>query len=140
VMKNGDRLLADSTANIALGGRAVFGGKDGEIAPYIFLIVQPAAGKGADVAGVLPPEKVQAPIPAYPESAKKEKVMGVVVLEAVIDENGRVASIEVLDSPDSRLSEAASSALHQWQFTPARKQDGRPVAARVTIEFNFKLQ
>jgi TonB family protein len=140
LMMVGEKPLADSTANIPLGSRAVFGGKDGDAAPYVFLIVQPAAVKGPDLAGITPPRKIQSSLPTYPESAKKEKITGLVVLETVIDENGKATSIEVLESPDPRLSEAAASALRQWLFEPARKQDGRPVAARVSIEFIFKLQ
>jgi TonB family protein len=138
VIKSGEKALADSTANIALGGRAVFGGKDGEVAPYIFLIVQPAKSKGWD--GITPPRKLQSIPPSYPESARKDKITGIVVIEAVIDENGKVTAIEVLESPDPALSDAATTALRQWLFEPARKQDGTPVAARTTIEFNFKLQ
>ncbi len=77
--------------------------------------------------------------PTYPEEARKEKVMGVVTLETVINENGTVDEIEVLRSPDERLSKASVEAVGQWTFEPALC-DGRPVGVyyNLTIKFNLK--
>jgi len=77
--------------------------------------------------------------PKYPEEARKEKVMGVVTLETVVTENGEVGEIEVLQSPDERLSKASVEAVSQWTFEPALC-DGRPVGVyyNLTLKFNLK--
>jgi TonB family protein len=77
--------------------------------------------------------------PKYPEEARKEKVMGVVTLETVINENGTVDEIEVLRSPDERLSEAAVEAVSQWTFEPALC-DGRPVGVYYNLTIKFSLK
>ena len=77
--------------------------------------------------------------PKYPEEARKEKVVGVVTVETVITEDGEVAEVEVLRSPDERLSKASVEAVRQWTFEPALC-DGRPVGVyyNLTIKFNLK--
>lgn len=77
--------------------------------------------------------------PKYPEGARKEKVMGVVTLETVVTEDGKVREIEVLQSPDERLSQASVEAVSQWTFEPALC-DGRPVEVfyNLTLKFNLK--
>lgn len=77
--------------------------------------------------------------PKYPESARAEKVMGMVVVETVISEEGSVEAIKILESPDDRLSEAATEAVRQWQFEPALC-DGRPVAVYYNLTVNFRLK
>ena len=77
--------------------------------------------------------------PKYPDEARREKVMGVVTLETVITEDGQVEKIEVLQSPDDRLSKASVDAVSQWTFEPALC-DGRPVGVyyNLTLKFNLK--
>jgi len=77
--------------------------------------------------------------PTYPEEARKEKVMGVVTLETVINEDGRVDEIKVLRSPDERLSEASVDAVRQWTFEPALC-DGRPVGVYYNLTLKFSLK
>jgi len=77
--------------------------------------------------------------PKYPEEARKEKVSGLVILETIINEEGVVEQIEVLESPDERLSSAATEAVQDWQFEPALC-DGKPVGVyyNLTVKFNLK--
>ena len=77
--------------------------------------------------------------PKYPPEARKEKVMGMVIVETVITEEGVVEDVQVLESPDDRLSAAAVEAIQQWQFEPALC-DGKPVGVYYKITFNFRLQ
>jgi TonB family protein len=77
--------------------------------------------------------------PEYPEEARKAKVMGTVVLDAVITEEGAVDKIKVVESPDEQLAEAAIEAVKQWRFNPALC-DGEPVAVWYKLTINFKLQ
>jgi TonB family protein len=77
--------------------------------------------------------------PKYPPSAKDEKVMGHVVVETVITEEGIVDEIKVVESPDERLSAAAIEAIRQWRFEPALC-DGTPVGVYYNLTINFRLQ
>jgi TonB family protein len=79
--------------------------------------------------------------PAYPESARSAGISGAVVLEAVIDEDGRVREIEVIKSPDggTSLARAATEAVRQWRYEPATV-DGQAVAvvAKITVRFHLE--
>jgi len=77
--------------------------------------------------------------PKYPDEARKEKVMGVVTLETVITEDGTIDKIEVLRSPDERLSKASVEAVSQWTFEPALC-DGRPVGVYYDLTLKFRLE
>jgi len=95
--------------------------------------------KDAECHEITHPVAIDKVNPKYPEGARKEKVMGMVTLETVINENGTVDGIEVLKSPDERLSKAAVEAVRDWTFEPALC-DGRPVGVyfNLTIKFNLK--
>ncbi len=141
IFRQGEKVLADSPVNVSRGGRAVVGGMDGEAAPYIFLFIEPeGAGGSQSTPGVTKPVMVRNTNPSYPESARKDKVMGTVVLDLLIDARGGVQEINVIESPDARLSEAAVAAVRQWQFEPARLPDGRAVAVFSTISVRFWLK
>lgn len=71
--------------------------------------------------------------PRYPESAAAEGVEGHVDFQIVINRNGEVANIEVLDAqPEGVFEEAASEALQRWRFAP---QDN--VNHRLRIAFSL---
>lgn len=78
--------------------------------------------------------------PRYPELARKAGVQASVILLVVIDEKGRVGSIEVMSAPDARygFDLATIEAVKQWRYHPALL-DGRPVAVQASITFEFSL-
>jgi TonB family protein len=102
-------------------------------------------GKLKTVSGEDPCDEISHPVvvekvtPQYPPSAKDEKVMGVVTVEAVITEEGIVDDLRVLRSPDERLSQAAIDAISQWRFEPALC-DGTPVGVYYNLTVKFRLQ
>jgi len=77
--------------------------------------------------------------PKYPSDAHEEKVTGMVIVESVVTEEGIVEEIQVLESPDERLSRAAVDAIRQWRFDPALC-DGEPVAVYYNLTVNFRLE
>ncbi|MEN8165097.1 MAG: TonB family protein, partial [Acidobacteriota bacterium] len=85
------------------------------------------------------PKRSDGPNPRYPEEARSEGINGVVVMEAVISEDGSVREVEVLRSNATALSEAAVEAVDQWTFEPATLE-GIPVAVRYILTVKFKLQ
>jgi periplasmic protein TonB len=88
--------------------------------------------------GMKAPNKIIDVAPAYPAVAQRAHVEGVVILEAVIDEQGRVVSVRVLRSI-ALLDEAAVDAVKQWRFTPALL-NSEPVPVVMTVTVNFTLQ
>jgi periplasmic protein TonB len=88
--------------------------------------------------GMKAPHKIVDVGPAYPPIAQRARVEGVVILEAVIDAQGRVQSVQVLRSIPL-LDEAAIDAVRQWRFTPALL-NAEPVPVVMTVTVNFTLQ
>ena len=84
------------------------------------------------------PQKIVDVRPLYPEIARAAHVQGTVVLEAVLDKNGRVSQVHVLTSAPL-LDRAAIDAVHQWQYTPSTLH-GVPVEVLMTITVTFNLQ
>ena len=78
--------------------------------------------------------------PKYPDTAKKAKKEGTVILEATIDENGLPKDIVALTSLGFGLEEAAIEALKKMTFNPATK-GGTPISLEnVQIRYEFKLE
>ena len=84
------------------------------------------------------PMKVHDVKPVYPPIAQSARVQGVVIVEAVIDETGRVAATRVLRSIPL-LDAAAVAAVEQWEFMPT-SINGQPTAVIMTLTVNFMLQ
>jgi len=110
--------------------------------------VGPAAHDGQGLSGapsapvrvgreVKEPRKLKHVAPGYPEIAKAARVQGVVELECVIDERGRVRDIKVLKGVPL-LDQAAVDAVRQWVYTPTLL-GGVPVAVIMTVTVNFRL-
>jgi periplasmic protein TonB len=87
---------------------------------------------------VQPPKKIVDVRPIYPDLARQARVEGTVVLEAILDRNGRVDQVRVVRSVPL-LDSAALDAVHQWRYTPTAL-NGQPVAVLMTITIRFTLQ
>lgn len=85
-----------------------------------------------------PPEAIKQMPAKYPPAAKKDNVQGMVWLKTLVDEEGRVAKVEIQKSEADVLNQAAVDAVKQWVFKPAIMK-GKPVAVWVSIPFRFKL-
>ena len=88
---------------------------------------------------VLPPEKINAPQPQYTEIARKARIQGVVIVQAIIDKQGNVTNVKVLKGLPMGLDQAAADAIKSWSFKPATL-NGKPVAVYYTLTVNFTLQ
>jgi protein TonB len=87
---------------------------------------------------VRPPKKIVDVRPVYPDLARQARVEGTVVLEAILDRNGRVDQVRVVRSIPL-LDSAALDAVRQWRYTPTAL-NGQPVAVLMTITIRFTLQ
>lgn len=75
--------------------------------------------------------------PGYPLELMRQNVRGTVILSAVINADGSVGDVQVLNSIDDRLDEYASNALSRWRFLPALK-NGNPVALQAVVMIPFR--
>ena len=84
------------------------------------------------------PEVLTQTPPTYPEDAAKQSVQDVVVLQVLVDVSGRPESIKVLRGSRKApsLDEAATAAVRQWTFKPARK-NGEPVRCWFNVGVPF---
>ena len=85
------------------------------------------------------PIKVHAPPPQYTDLAREERTQGVVVLRTVVDRQGGVRRVEVLERLPHGLTRRAAEAVCQWKFRPATL-DGEPVDVYYHLTINFTLQ
>lgn len=82
-----------------------------------------------------------APPPPYPRRALRAGVEGTVLLEVLVDIDGRPLTVDVIGSSgDRELDRAARrQVLEQWLFQPAVR-DGRPVQAIGRVPVSFSLE
>ena len=87
------------------------------------------------------PPVAMSPIrPIYPEIAQEAGIEGVVVVQAFIDEKGRVKETLILKGvPNTGLDEAAMEAIRKTRFRPAKQRE-RSVGVWISIPVNFKLK
>lgn len=75
----------------------------------------------------------------YPQQAKDARIEGPVKLSVVINAEGSVADVSVLEGPGYGLDEAAREALKQFEFSPA-EVEGRKVPVRIVYVYRFRLE
>jgi protein TonB len=76
--------------------------------------------------------------PVYPILARNQHISGNVVIDALIDANGRVGAMKVISGP-TLLRQSAMDALRQWKYQPAML-DGKPVPMHLTVTLQFREQ
>ena len=73
----------------------------------------------------------------FPETAKQNKIQGIVVIKAFIDKTGAVVNTEVIRGIGSGCDEAAIEAIKKTKFSPA-KINSQPVGSQLLIPVKFK--
>jgi len=87
---------------------------------------------------VKPAHLISAVPPAYPALARTQHIQGQVLVDALVDVNGRVSSMKVVSGP-ALLHQAAMDALRQWKYQAATL-DGKAVPMHLTVTVQFRLQ
>jgi periplasmic protein TonB len=90
------------------------------------------------VGGDLKPPRLLVQVnPQYPPLAKEARMQGIVVVDAVIDENGNVVQARVIDGP-WLLTASALQAVMQWKYEPTVLNGERvSVAMHVTVTYSL---
>jgi protein TonB len=101
----------------------------------------PVTGTQSAAAQGMRLEYAFAPAPAYPRDALREGITGTVLLQVLVDVDGRPLQVEIQrSSGDRRLDVAARrQVLANWRFRPAM-QDGRAIRAIGLVPIAFNLQ
>jgi TonB family protein len=122
-MRDGQPVSADTTLYVRLEATPQGDGQ------YSMRIVSAGVGPRAST-------KV---VPRYPDSALRAGRTGHVMVEALVNAEGRVEqATAVAQYSDRPFVNAALQAARKWRFEPERL-DGQPMAAKVTIPFAFLL-
>jgi len=87
-----------------------------------------------------PPRALFKTPPIYPYKAKRLEIEGSVTVKFLVDRNGVVSQVSVLDAnPKGLFEDAVLATLPTWKFSPG-KILGEPVASWVTTTVHFELQ
>jgi protein TonB len=94
-------------------------------------ILKPVSG------GVLNGTAISLPAPMYPEPAKRLRMTGLVTVDVVVDETGKVISAVATTGPGVLRDVAVQAALRA-RFSPT-KLSGQPVKVSGQINYKFAL-
>ncbi len=76
----------------------------------------------------------------FPQIALENNIHGRVVLSFVIDKDGRLTNVEVLQAPDRSLAEEAVRVLNKSPKWSPGKQRNQTVRVRFTLPVDFRVQ
>jgi TonB family protein len=111
---------------------------DGEAPPPAIVKPAPKPLLKPVTGGVLNGKALTLPKPLYPQAAKTARAAGVVSVEVVIDEKGKVISAKAVDG-HALLRGAAVAAAQAARFSPTLLS-GQPVKVAGQINYSFALQ
>ena len=78
--------------------------------------------------------------PVYPRSAMSKNINGQVKVKLLVDRDGMVKTVEIVESqPEGIFDDATVNAIQQWRFQPA-KVKGNPVACWCKTTINYELE
>ena len=75
--------------------------------------------------------------PVYPAEAREHGVSGLVIVEAVIDREGKVREVRILKPLPFGVDQAAADAVKQWKFSPGTR-NGEPVDVFGILTVQFR--
>lgn len=76
--------------------------------------------------------------PKYTEIARRARISGIVIIEAVIDRQGNVTEARILKGLPMGLDQEALRAIKMWKFRPGTL-NGQPVPVYYNLTVNFRL-
>ncbi len=97
--------------------------------PLQYALLNPA---GAGFQDLLPPFLQKKLIPVWPDELTAKYRGQELVVYAVIDAEGKMQQLKILQSPDAQLSDLLLGALAEWVFRPA-SMNGKPVAVKAVL-------
>lgn len=84
------------------------------------------------------PEPIVQPAPTFPPALKREASQATVVVEFIVDTQGRVANAFALESTHPGFEEAAAVGVQKWRFRPGVR-GGVKVNTRMRVPIVFRI-
>jgi TonB family protein len=88
---------------------------------------------------VTPPRVLAQPAPDYPLGMRASGMRGDVLVDFVVDSEGRVTRAYVVRSLNPAFDEPALEAVRRWKFEPGRK-GGVPINTHMQVPIHFQLE
>ncbi len=89
-------------------------------------------------AGIIQGHLIHQVAPVYPAEARRDEIQGVVVLQVVINKEGRIDDVKYISGP-KQLVQSAIGAVQQWRYQPYTL-NGEPVSIETLVHVNFTLR
>ena len=97
-------------------------------------------GSGKGLRPAIPPQRLYAPEPIYPESLRQKNVSGNVRVQITVDTSGSVSGVSILDSSGyDAMDQAAVAAAWQYRYSPAYNEYGEAVPFTKRVNMAFQL-
>ena len=77
--------------------------------------------------------------PVYPKESLQNGISGRVIVDILVDENGKVPEAKVNQAPDELTGQAVVDAVTQWEFKAPPKIQGRQICYSSTLSFRFEI-
>ena len=100
-------------------------------------LLQPGANPLFIPADVMVGLQIHTVNPEYPAKARKARISGIVILEAIISKTGDIVDLHAKCGPEI-LQEPSIKAVREWKYSPYLLH-GKPVEVRTTITVTFAL-
>jgi TonB family protein len=140
-IKNSRRLatvVACAAVTLAACASAVALGLHGNAAPQVAASDNSSRPKQLSIReDVMAGNLINRVIPVYPEEAKKAKIEGTVLLDAIISKEGNVENLRVVSGP-KELQQSAVDAVRQWKYKPYLL-NGDPIEVKTTVKLVYTL-
>lgn len=97
-------------------------------------------GSGKGLRPAIPPQRLYAPEPTYPESLRQKNVSGNVRVQITVDTSGSVSGVSILASSGyDAMDQAAVAAAWQYRYSPAYNEYGEAVSFTKRVNMAFQL-
>lgn len=92
-----------------------------------------------ELEGYTIPRCIRCTNPSFSDDALAAQLQGTILLKAQILADGSLTRLVLLKGLPCGLTDRAFEAAETWTFEPAKKPDGTPVAADISLEVTFRL-
>jgi protein TonB len=92
-----------------------------------------------DVEDATPAQLTTTIQPDYPQTARMAHQQGTVTLYVVIEKDGSISHLKLLESASALLDQSAEAAVPQWKYKPATC-GGSPIRDETVLDVIFSLQ
>jgi periplasmic protein TonB len=119
----------------AVAGESMGGVSGGVIGGVHTTVVAPAPKSGGPKAPIRAGGRVREPRltrrvdPAYPPLARQTHMQGIVIIDAIVDEQGNVVEAKIVPGPPLLIA-SAMEAVRQWKYEPTYLND-QPVPVQL---------